>query len=256
MKKVVIIEDEAIAAQRLSKMLSEENPDLRVVQVLQTVEDTVDWFQTNPTPDLVFMDIHLADGLAFRIFDKITIECPIIFTTAYDQYALQAFQVNSIDYLLKPINREDLQRALCKFGKIEEKAPSSSENSQLSALMEMFNRQSRQYQSYFLIPVKDKLVPLAIAEVACFYLEDKVLRAVTFDGRTVVVGKPLDVIVDQLDPHLFFRANRQYVVAHKAIEGISMWFGGKLNLSLSVNVPERILISKARVPEFKEWYTL
>ena len=254
MKKVVIIEDEAIAAQRLSKMLSEENSDLQVVQVLQTVEDTVECFQTNPTPDLVFMDIHLADGLAFRIFDKITIDCPIIFTTAYDQYALQAFQVNSIDYLLKPINREDLQRALCKFGKIEGKAP-VAENSQLSALMEMFNRQTRQYQSYFLIQVKDKLVPLAIAEVAYFYLEDKVSRAFTFDGRTVVVGKPLDVIVEQLDPHLFFRANRQYVVAHKAIESISMWFGGKLNLSLSVKVPERILISKARVPEFKEWFT-
>ena len=256
MKKVVIVEDEAIAAQRLSKMLTEENPGLQVVQVLQTVEDTVEWFQTNPTPDLVFMDIHLADGLAFRIFDKITIECPIIFTTAYDQYALQAFQVNSIDYLLKPINREDLQRALTKFGKIDGKTSAQVENSQLSALMEMFNRQTRQYQSFFLIPVKDKLIPLAIVEVACFYLEEKVSRAITFDGRTVVMGKPLDVIEEQLDPHLFFRANRQYVVSHKAIESISVWFGGKLHLSLTVNVPERILISKARVPEFKEWYTL
>lgn len=256
MKRVVIIEDETIAAQRLSKMLLEENSDLQVVQVIQTVEDTVDWFQTNPTPDLVFMDIHLADGLAFRIFDKITIDCPIIFTTAYDQYALQAFQVNSIDYLLKPISREDLQRALGKYGKIEGKATSAVENSQLNALMEMFNQQSRQYQSYFLIPVKDKLVPLAIAEVACFYLEDKVSRAVMYNGKTLVVGKPLDVIVEQLDPHLFFRTNRQYVVAHKAIESISMWFGGKLSLSLSVKVPERIIISKARVPEFKEWYTL
>lgn len=255
MKRVVIIEDETIAAQRLSKMLSEENPDLQVVQVLQTVEDTVEWFQTNPTPDLVFMDIHLADGLAFRIFDKITIDCPIIFTTAYDQYALQAFQVNSIDYLLKPINREDLQRALGKYVRIEGKSSAAAENSQLSALIEMFNQKSMQYPSYFLIPVKDKLVPLAIAEVACFYLEDKVSRAVTLDGKTVVVGKPLDVIVEQLDPHLFFRANRQYVVAHKAIESISVWFGGKLNLSLSVKVPERILVSKARVPEFKEWYT-
>ncbi len=256
MKRVVIVEDEAIAAQRLSKMLTEENPDLQVVQVLQTVEDTVEWFQTNLAPDLVFMDIHLADGLAFRIFDKITIDCPIIFTTAYDQYALQAFQVNSIDYLLKPISRENLHRALGKYGKIEGKATSAAENSQLTALIEMFNQQSRQYQSYFLIPMKDKLVPLAIAEVACFYLEDKVSRAITFDGKTVVVGKPLDVIAEQLDPHHFFRANRQYVVAHKAIESISMWFGGKLNLSLSVNVPERIVISKARVPEFKEWYTL
>ena len=255
MKNAVIIEDEAIAAQRLSKMLSEENSDLQVVQVLQTVEDAVEWFGTNVAPDLVFMDIHLADGLAFRIFEKTTVDCPIIFTTAYDQYALQAFKVNSIDYLLKPISREDLQRALEKYGKISAAPKSAAENPQLSALIEMFNQQSRKYPSYFLIPVKDKLIPLAIAEVACFYLEDKVSRAITFDGRTVVVGKPLDIIVEQLDPHLYFRANRQYVVAHKAIESISMWFGGKLNLSLSVKVPERILISKARVPEFKEWYT-
>ena len=255
MKRVVIIEDEAIAVQRLSKMLSEENPDLQIVQVLQTVEDTVEWFQINPAPDLVFLDIYLADGLAFHIFDKITIDCPIIFTTAYDQYALQAFQVNSIDYLLKPLNQEDFHRALGKFGKIMGKAPAASKNGQLSALIEMFNQKSRRYQSYFLIPVKDKLVPLAIAEVACFYLENRVSRAVTFDGKTVVVGKPLDVILEQLDPHLFFRANRQYVVAHKAIESISIWFGGKLHLSLSVNVPKRIIISKSRVPEFKKWYT-
>jgi len=255
MKNAVIIEDEAIAAQKLSKLLVETDPEWQVVRVLQTVEDTVEWFGTNTAPDLVFMDIHLADGLAFRIFEKTTVDCPIIFTTAYDQYALQAFKVNSIDYLLKPISREDLQRALEKYGKMSAAPKSAAENPQLSALIEMFNQQSRKYPSYFLIPVQDKLVPLSVAEVACFYLEDKVSRAVTFDGKTMVLGKPLDAIVEQLDPKLFFRANRQFVVAHKAIRSITVWFGGKLHLSLSVPVPERILISKARVPEFKSWYT-
>jgi two-component system LytT family response regulator len=127
-------------------------------------------------------------------------------------------------------------------------------NQQLDALVKMFSQQSQRYPSYFLIPVKDKLVPLAVNEIACFYLEDKVSRALTYPGKTVVIGKPLDVIAEQLDPGLFFRANRQFVVAHKAIEGITVWFGGKLRLTLSVPVPEEITISKSRVPEFKEWY--
>ena len=255
MKKVVIIEDEAIAAQRLSHLLGEVSPESTVEQVLQSVEETVEWFSAHPFPDLVFMDIHLADGNAFRIFDKVSFPCPIIFTTAYDQYALQAFKVNSIDYLLKPIGKEDLQRALDKWAILSGNGNDTTGNQQLDALVKMFSQQSQRYPSYFLIPVKDKLVPLAVNEIACFYLEDKVSRALTYPGKTVVIGKPLDVIAEQLDPGLFFRANRQFVVAHKAIESISMWFGGKLNLSLSVKVPERILISKARVPEFKEWYT-
>ena len=255
MKKVVIIEDEAIAAQRLSHLLGEVSPESTVEQVLQSVEETVEWFSAHPFPDLVFMDIHLADGNAFRIFDKVSFPCPIIFTTAYDQYALQAFKVNSIDYLLKPIGKEDLQRALDKWAILSGNGNDTTGNQQLDALVKMFSQQSQRYPSYFLIPVKDKLVPLAVNEIACFYLEDKVSRALTYPGKTVVIGKPLDVIAEQLDPGLFFRANRQFVVAHKAIEGITVWFGGKLRLTLSVPVPEDITISKSRVPEFREWYT-
>ncbi len=254
MKKVVIIEDEAIAAQKLTSLLGEVSPEAIVEQVLQSVEDTVEWFATHPFPDLVFMDIHLADGNAFRIFDKITFPCPIVFTTAYDQYALQAFKVNSIDYLLKPIGKEDLQKALDKWATLSEGKAVTSENQKLDTLIEMFNHQSRHYPSYFLIPIRDKLVPLATNEIACFYIEDKVSRAVTFSGKTVVMGKPLDVIAEQVDPALFFRVNRQFVVAHKAIKDITVWFGGKLRLTLCVGVSEEVTISKSRVPEFKEWY--
>ena len=253
-KKVVIIEDEAIAAQKFTNLLKEVSPETEVEQVLQSVEETVEWFAAHPFPDIVFMDIHLADGNAFRIFDKVTFPCPIIFTTAYDQYALQAFKVNSIDYLLKPIRKEDLQRALDKWAVFSGKESKNTEIQQLDTLIGLFNEKSRRHPSYFLIPVKDKLVPLAVSEIACFYLEDKVSRALTYSGRTVVIGKPLDVIAEQLDPELFFRANRQFVVAHKAIKDISVWFGGKLRLTLSVPVPEEITISKSRVPEFKEWY--
>ncbi len=254
MKKVVIIEDETIAAQRLASLLADVSPESVVEQVLQSVEDTVEWFSGHAFPDIVFMDIHLADGNAFRIFDKVTFPCPIIFTTAYDQYALQAFKVNSIDYLLKPIRKEDLQRALDKWAAFTKDGSKNIDNQQFDALLEMLGRQTRRHPSYFLIPLKDKLVPLAVSEIACFYLEDKVSRALTYSGKTVVIGKPLDVIAEQLDPALFFRANRQFVVAHKAIEGITVWFGGKLRLTLSAPAPEDIIISKQRVPEFKEWY--
>ena len=254
MKKVVIVEDEAVAAQRLTKLLAEADAEIQVAQVLQTIEDSVEWFSDNPAPDLVFMDIQLSDGISFRIFDKVRITCPIIFTTAYDQYALDAFKVNSIDYLLKPIAKEDLHRALNKYERLSVNQ-SPKDNEQITELIKLFSHQNQQFQSYFLIPVKDKLVPLAIADVACFYLEDKVSRALTLDGRTIILGKPLDTIEEQLDPQLFFRANRQFVVAHKAIRSISVWFGGKLQITLSVPTPDRIIISKTRAAEFKNWFT-
>ena len=249
MKKVVIIEDEAIAAQRLSKMLSEENPDLRVVQVLQTVEDTVDWFQTNPTPDLVFMDIHLADGLAFRIFDKITIECPIIFTTAYDQYALQAFQVNSIDYLLKPISKEALERAVAKYHNLGR----GLEQQQLEALLKHLGAKPK-FKSCFLLPERDKLVPLPTSDIAYAYIDTKTVKLVTFDDKTFYMNQTLDDILAQLDPQMFFRANRQFLISRNAVKDVSVWFGNKLAINLTVETPEKVIVSKARVAEFKAWF--
>ena len=251
MKKALIIEDEQIAVQNLRRRLAEVSADIEVVAVLQSIEESVEYFSEQPMPDICFMDIHLADGLAFRIFDKVTVACPIIFTTAYDQYALDAFKVNSIDYLLKPIDKDDLQRALAKA----ERLVGHADDGRLDKLLEAFNRQYRVYKSYFLIPVRDKLVPLQVDDIACFYLENKLSRALTYEGASYAIDKPLDLLTEQLDPDCFFRANRQYLISRRAVKEILVWPLGKLAVSLRVKTPERIILSKARTREFKEWFT-
>lgn len=248
--KVLIIEDEMVAAQQLQRLLQDIDPSIKVVAVLQSIEESVEFFSENQSPELVFMDIHLADGSSFDIFDQVKVDSPIIFTTAYDQYALQAFKVNSIDYLLKPINPTDLQRALSKYRKIKE-APQGNFN----MLIEMMKKQYNQYQSFFLIPNGDRLMPLAVADIAFIRLDNKVAHIVTNNNHTISLDKSLDAIMEQLDPRLFYRVNRQYVVAHKSITDIRIWLLGKLKLSLCVPTPEGIIVPKAKVAEFKEWFS-
>ena len=253
MKNILIIEDEIVAAQHLQRTLAQLSPQFNVLAVIQSIEESVEYFSNSTpssadtSPDLWFMDIHLADGLAFHLFDQVDITCPIIFTTAYDQYALQAFKVNSIDYLLKPIGLDDLRRALDKLENLTSPPPPVP----AAALASSF----KHYRSHFLIPHLDKLVPVEISQIACLYIEDKLTRALLLGGQQHTIDKPLDLIMEQLDPALFFRANRQYIVAHRAIKEISVWPIGKLALTLAVPTPDRIIISKARVPEFKTWYT-
>lgn len=246
MKNILIIEDEQIAAQHLQRLLLQLLPDAHILATLQSIEESVEYLQQHSTPDLILLDIHLADGLSFRIFDHITPPCPVIFTTAYDQYALQAFKVNSIDYLLKPINRDELQRALDKLHTLS--SPSPSQLASLSSSL-------RHYRTHFLIPMRDKLIPVDISQIACLFLEDKITRAILLDGHHQIIDHPLDYIMDQLDPNLFFRANRQYIIAHRAISEIALWPISKLLITLSVPTPDRIIIPKARVSEFKQWYT-
>lgn len=250
--KTVIIEDEVIAAHTLQRMLADIRSDFEVVAVLQTVEDSVEWFLTHPMPDLVFMDIHLADGSSFSIFDRTRIECPIIFTTAYNEYALEAFEVNGIDYLLKPISKSRLSQAIGKFGNLNRKG---NNGELISRLMETLSEKQNNCKTHFLIPHKDKLVPLAVDDVAYIYSELKIAKVYTFNGQTYTVDSSLDDIMKQVDPQRLFRVNRQYIVAHTAIDDISFWFAGKLSLNLNVPVEEKILVSKARVSDFKKWYT-
>ena len=251
MMKAVIVEDERIAAQNLKRLLAEVDSDVTVAAVLQSVEETVEFFSQSNDIDLVFMDIHLADGLAFLIFDKVTINCPIVFTTAYDQYAIEAFKIGGIDYLLKPINKEDLARSVNRVRQRVSSAPLSKDT--LAEMAEML--QPHRYKSYFLIPVRDKLVPLKVDDIAYFYIDDKMTRAVTFDGTPHAIDKPLENILAQLDPARFFRANRQYIISHKAVKDISLWPLSKLYVSLSLPTPEKIIVPRARAGEFKDWYT-
>jgi two-component system LytT family response regulator len=249
--KALIIEDEMIAAKALKKLLGEVSPGIEIVGVLESIEDSVEWIEENPMPDVIFMDIHLADGSSFTIFDKVSITCPVIFTTAYDEYALKAFEVNSIDYLLKPVSKEALERAMHKLLTLSETRVNSDQVEKLLAQL----GEKKKFRNYFLLPERDKLVPLSVSNVAYAYIEAKTVKMVTYDNKSYYLTQTLDDLIAQLDPHEFFRANRQFVVARKAIKDVSVWFGNKLAINLIMETPERIIVSKARVGEFKFWFT-
>ena len=252
--KAVIIEDEKIAAESLKNLVNQLDENVEVVAMLQTVEDSVEWLSDNKQPDLLFVDIHLADGSSFSIFEKVKIECPIIFTTAYDEYALKAFEVNSIDYLLKPINKDDLQRALNKYKNLKGQASNIDYMNIMSHLLEQTNIVNN-YKEFFLIPERDKLIPLATKDIAFIYIDLKLIKAVTYSGKVYYMNQNLDELMSQLSPKKFFRANRQYIIAHEAVKDVSVWFGNKISINLIVPTEEKIIVSKARVTEFKNWFS-
>ena len=248
--KTIIIEDEYIAAQSLQELLHEIDPSIEALAVLQSVED----FSLNQPPDLAFFDINLADGSSFSIFEKTAVACPVIFTTAYDEYALKAFEVKSIDYLLKPIERKTLERALAKFREFTYK-PQYDPNL-ITDLVASMKASKARSKTNILTPHKDKLLPLSVEKIAFIHFEYKIANVYTFDGKSFPLDKSLDELHKQLDADKFFRANRQYIISRKAIKDMALWFGRKLSVNLSVDVPEKVIISKARVSEFKEWFTM
>lgn len=237
----------------LQALLKEVAPSTEVIDTLDSVTESVAWFESHAAPDVVFMDIHLADGSAFEIFEHVDITCPIIFTTAYDEYALQAFRVNSIAYLLKPISSEDLQKAIDKLnmlGGTGARQPATD----LQALMQALKREES-YKTHFLVPVKgDRFVPVSVDQISYFYIDGGAVKAVTRSAETYDFQQTLDELAELLNPRQFFRANRQYIVAHKAVTGASLWFGGRMVLQLTPPTTEKVLISKARVPAFREWF--
>ena len=247
--KVLIIEDETAAARNLQAIIRKVIPEAQVVAMLESVEEGVEWFGSHPCPDLLLVDIHLADGESFRIFERVDVTCPVIFTTAYDQYALEAFRVNSIDYLLKPIKEEEVRRAIEKLRRLS--------HSEIAARREGIAEmaRARDEQKMFLIPVRDKIIPLRVAEVAFFHTTDEKVRATDYSGAAYPMDRSLEKLSKVLSEGDFFRANRQFIVAREAIADINVWFGNRLSLNLKVKTPERIVISKDRVPEFKRWFT-
>lgn len=252
--RVIIVEDEYFTATGLQALLTEIDPGIEVLTILQSVSECVEWFGSHPEPDLAFMDIHLADGSVFSLFERIEVFCPIIFTTAYEEYALKAFEVNSIDYLLKPIKQTDLRRALDKvkrFGRSEQKVDNQA---LMAKMMQALNESQLSYKSHFLIPWGDKLIPISVSKIAYIRSESKASVVVTTDKKEYFVDLSLDKIIQELNPKRFFRANRQYIVAHSAIQSMSAWFGGKLTVTLAIETPEKVIVSKAKNKEFKEWY--
>ncbi|MFP2997555.1 LytTR family DNA-binding domain-containing protein [Spongiivirga sp. MCCC 1A20706] len=250
--QVVIIEDELAASNNLKRQLANIDSTIEVLAVLDSVKQSVDYFLSTPKVDLIFMDIHLADGISFEIFDQVQLNVPVIFTTAFDQYTLKAFKVNSIDYLLKPIIEEELEAAIHQFKNQSEDSGSNVADT-VQQLLAQLDKNQEVYKSSYLLSHRDELVPVKVSDIAFFYIDTGVVRAATFENKKYVLDKKLEDLEKELDPRIFDRANRQFVVNKNAIKTIKKYFGGKLIIQTVPVAPERIVVSKAKAPIIKQW---
>jgi DNA-binding LytR/AlgR family response regulator len=249
---ILLIEDEPLAAQRLEKLVKTVIPNASILAKLDTVKNSVHWLQSNPPPDLIFMDIQLADGISFSVFEQTEVRVPVIFTTAYDEYALRAFKVNSIDYLLKPIDVEDLRAAIKKYDSLTYTrtiAPDKMMES-FSLAMQML---SKKYKARFVIKVGEHLKSVEVSEILFFYSLEKTTFAQTRDGRKHILDFTLDQLQELLDPQKNFRINRKYIVSIDAIQDMISYTNSRLKLILKSNDDQDVVVARERVQEFKVW---
>jgi two-component system response regulator LytT len=249
--KVVILEDETLAADKLENALKDLDQTIQVVARLKSVDTAVTWFKNNAHPDLVFSDIQLLDGLSFDLFTQVNIEKPVIFTTAYDQYAIKAFEVNSLDYLLKPISSEKLESSLRKFK--NKTGKTSLPVVDYRELAKFIKGDQTEYKSRFMIRLGQKIIAIPTEKIAYFFSENKLTYIFTKDGKKYPADQPLDELVDLLDPRIFFRANRQFIITFESIGEIHPYFKGRIKLVLTPTTTEEVVISSERSPEFKKW---
>lgn len=247
--KVVIIEDEAPAARRLTGLIQECKPQAEIVAHFDSVETAVDWLQNNPAPDLAFMDIQLADGLSFDIFEAVPVKCPVIFTTAYDEYAIKAFKVNSIDYLLKPIDKAELDNAFAKYDTLAQKP--QNDTIDIGELIKVFRPDT--YKSRFLVKQGQRLIPVGVDDIAYFYAEDKLVFMLTHAGNKYIVDYTVEQLESKLNPDKFFRTNRKVITSLDAVKDVHISFNGKLKIYLKPDLSEELFVSRERAPEFKNW---
>lgn len=245
--RVLIVEDETSSYQNFMCIIREMASDIEVVGNTESVAETVSWLRQNAPPDLIFMDIHLSDGSAFSIFAQTEVTVPIVFTTAYDQYALDAFRVNSIDYLLKPIKAKDIERAIDKFHRLS-RIDVNSYLSRMSAL-----KPKAQWQNCLLVPHRDTLMPINVADISYIYSTEKKTVICMNNREQYFYPKSLDATLSMLDPHQFFRANKQFVVRRESVQKITVWYDSRLLLKLNTDTPEQLFVSKNRAAEFKQW---
>ena len=251
--KILIIEDEKNAAIRLSSLIKNINPEIEILDFLGSIESSIKWFVSNPQPDLVFLDIQLEDGLSFRIFDEVKVDCPIIFTTAFDEYAIKAFEVNSIDYLLKPINEEKLVKSIQKFNNLQYNVNNDEVQQQMLEMLKIYKNSVEDYKTRFLINKADRLVIVPIEDIAYFVAENKEVQLITSDNKHYFVYESLDKLEKQLNPANFFRINRQIILSVNSIEKIANYFNYKLKLTLKPTTEKDIIVGRKKVKEFKEW---
>lgn len=246
---VVIIEDEERTARALVRMLLKYDPVIQVLAQLPSVKEAVAWFNQNPLPDIAFMDIHLEDGQVFSIFEQIHLNVPVIFTTAYDEYMLKAFKVNSIDYLLKPIDYDELVKALEKFESLK-----ATPGFDMSALLQLVQKTKEPaFKDRFMVTVGTKIYSVEVEDIAFFYSEEKSTFLLTKSGQLLPLEYSLDRLESQLSPSNFFRVNRQFLVARKALKSIQIYSPTKIKLDLAPVPRKDVFVSVHKVPDFKDW---
>ena len=248
--KVIIIEDEKPSARRLKRML--ESIDITTETMLHSVEESIQWFNTNAHPDLIFLDIQLSDGLSFEIFDQVEVKSAIIFTTAYDEYALQAFKLNSIDYLLKPIDEEDLEAAVAKYKtRLPQRTNIALDFEDIKKLL--VNPIDRVYKKRFSVKVGQHLKLVNIDDVECFYSENKGTYLYTTEGRNYLLDTTLEALENELEPETFFRINRKFYININAIKDIISYTNSRLQIKLNNFNEDEVIVARERVKDFKNW---
>ena len=247
---IIIIEDEKPAARLLQRKV--EKLGLTVNTLLHSVEESINWFNTNAHPDLIFLDIQLSDGLSFEIFERIDIKSAVIFTTAYDEYALRAFKLNSIDYLLKPIDEDDLETAVTKFKNQFQKSLVTGLDFEAIKKM-LVNPIDRQYKKRFTIKMGQQLKMIAIDEVECFFSENKGTYLHTVDNRDYLLDSTLEQLETELDPDVFYRVSRKFIIPMKAIKEIQLYSNSRLKVILPTYKDDEVIVARERVNDFKEW---
>ncbi len=249
--KLLIIEDEAPAFRRIQKILQEIDPSIEILEVLDSVEDTVKWLTNHTCPDLILMDIQISDGISFHIFEETEVRCPVIFTTAFDEYVLRAFKVNSIDYLLKPIKKNELEKALNKYRNLRQQT--NPAQADLAAILSQIKLSETKYRSRFLVGQGDKMLSIRSEDIVCFHSRHGIVHIHTNNEQTYLSDFTLDDLLNQLDPDLFYRANRQFIVNAEYIRTVHKHFKGKLLVELDHFQGEQILVSSEKSTSFKQW---
>jgi len=250
---IVIIEDELPAAEKLSKMILKYDPKYHIIQKLRSVEASIDWLRTYNTPDLIFMDIHLLDGTCFDILNTLSITCPVIFTTAYDSYALEAFQLNSIAYLLKPVSFTKLQQAFHKLKTLQTQFQLQHQLQQLAKTLTQQASPNSSYKSRFLVKLGSKMFSISADQIQYFLSDDRITFLITNTDKKYPVNPTLNELEQTLDPNQFFRINRQMILNYRYIQVVHKYFKGRLKVELRSAPKEEIIVSSRRVADFQEW---
>ncbi len=250
---ILIIEDEALAADKLHQMIHRYNPQYQILDKLRSVKKAVQWFSDNESPDLLFLDIHLMDGTCFDILTQHPIACPVVFTTAYDNYALEAFKLHSIDYLMKPISFVRLQKVFDKFESIRQNFQQQSFHQKIDHVLEGINTLSPSYKTRFLIKLGDRLFPKSVNHIQYFFSEDQLTFLLDDEGKKHPLSYTLNELETELDPREFFRINRQMIVHYKSILMVHKYYNGRLKIDFLFPAPEKCIVSNRRVADFQVW---